>query len=84
LRFPEQVDTRRVAEEAAKLGVLIEPGDVFFGASREGGVPSNYARLGFASIDTVRIERGIATLAAACADASGKVQSDLADAAPRG
>jgi len=67
LRFPEQVDTRRVAEEAAKLGVLIEPGDVFFCASHDGGVPSNYARLGFASIDATRIAPGIVALATAYA-----------------
>jgi GntR family transcriptional regulator/MocR family aminotransferase len=67
LRFPEQGDTRRVADEAAKLGVLIEPGDVFFCASHDGGVPSNYARLGFASIDATRIAPGIAALATACA-----------------
>jgi GntR family transcriptional regulator/MocR family aminotransferase len=67
LRFPEQVDTRSVARQAAKLGVLIEPGDVFFDASAGQRVPCNYARLGFASIDSTRIEPGIATLAAACA-----------------
>jgi DNA-binding transcriptional MocR family regulator len=31
-------------------------------------VPTNYTRLGFASIDVARIEPGIATLAAACAE----------------
>ena len=67
LRFPEPVDTRVVAHEAAKLGVLIEPGDVFFDANAGEPVPFNYARLGFASIDSARIEPGIATLAAACA-----------------
>jgi GntR family transcriptional regulator / MocR family aminotransferase len=67
LRFPDAVDTRIVAAEAAKLGVLIEPGDVFFDASPDAPVPCNYARLGFASIDSARIEPGIATLAAAYA-----------------
>ena len=67
LRFPENVDTRAVAREAEKLGVLIEPGDVFFDADAGAPVPCNYARLGFASIDAARIEPGIAALAAACA-----------------
>jgi GntR family transcriptional regulator/MocR family aminotransferase len=66
LRFPEHVDTRAVAEQAAALGVLIEPGDVFFDANAREPVPLNYARLGFASIDSARIDPGIATLATAC------------------
>ena len=66
LRFPDGVDTREVAREAAGLGVLIEPGDVFFDAGAR-QVPVNYARLGFASIDASRIDAGIATLALACA-----------------
>ena len=68
LRFPAHVDTRTLAAEAAQRGVLIEPGDVFFGASGNARAPANYARLGFASIDAARIEPGIATLAAACAE----------------
>ena len=40
------------------------PADVFFAADR---APRNYARLGFASIATDRIEPGIAALAAAYA-----------------
>ena len=66
LRFPDPVDTRVLAEEAAKLGVLIEPGDVFFDANAGQPAPFNYARLGFASIDLARIEPGIVTLAVAC------------------
>ena len=66
LRFPDDVDTRTVAQEAARLGVLIEPGDVFFDATSGAPPPVNYARLGFASIDAARIDPGIATLAAAC------------------
>ena len=65
LRFPDGIDTRALADAAARMGVLIEPGDVFFDAAA-GPVPTNHARLGFASIDTARIEPGIATLAAAC------------------
>ena len=65
LRFPEHVDTRSLAREAAQLGVLIEPGDVFFDPTAAEPVPFNYARLGFASIDVARIEPGLATLALA-------------------
>ena len=69
LRFADDVDTRAIADAAVRMGVLIEPGDVFFDAAA-GPVPTNYARLGFASIDTARIEPGIATLAAACQEAA--------------
>ena len=68
LRFPAHVDTRVLAENAARKGVLIEPGDVFFVADKDAPVPANYARLGFASIDASRIDAGIATLASACAE----------------
>lgn len=71
LRFADHVDTRAIAGAAARIGVLIEPGDVFFAADGHGPVPTNYARLGFASIDAARIEPGIATLAAACAEVAG-------------
>jgi GntR family transcriptional regulator/MocR family aminotransferase len=68
LQFPDGVDTRYLAEAAARRGVLIEPGDVFFADGDGRAMHSNFARLGFASIDTARIEPGIATLAAARAD----------------
>ena len=68
LRFPPHVDTRVLAEAAARKGVLIEPGDVFFVAASDAPVAANYARLGFASIDAARIDAGIATLAAAYAE----------------
>jgi len=64
LRFPDGVDTRELAAAAERDGVLIEPGDVFFATDRP---PTNYARLGFASIATERIEPGLAALAAAYA-----------------
>src|SRR5438876_593924 len=64
LQFPDGVDTRALAAAAERHGVLIEPGDVFFAADRP---PTSYARLGFASIATDRIEPGIAALAAAYA-----------------
>jgi GntR family transcriptional regulator/MocR family aminotransferase len=71
LRFPESVNTRALAAAAILNGVLIEPGDVFFAAdSLAKYAPKNYARLGFASIATDRIEPGIAALAAAYAQVS--------------
>jgi GntR family transcriptional regulator/MocR family aminotransferase len=73
LRFADGVDTREVARAAAALGVLIEPGDVFFVGSDERPVPFNHARLGFASIGAARIEPGIAALAAACAQVAAAV-----------
>jgi GntR family transcriptional regulator/MocR family aminotransferase len=71
LRFADHVDTRSVAEAAARRGVLIEPGDVFFVGTPGQPTPANYARLGFASIDAARIDPGIALLAAACAEVAG-------------
>jgi len=68
LRFPDGVDTRALAAAAERHGVLIEPGDVFFATdSFANCAPTNYARLGFASIATERIEPGLAALAAAYA-----------------
>ncbi|MEO8508645.1 MAG: PLP-dependent aminotransferase family protein [Betaproteobacteria bacterium] len=61
LRFPDGVDTRRLAAAAQRHGVLVEPGDVFFA----GDTPlNNYIRLGFSSIVAERIEPGICALAA--------------------
>lgn len=79
LRFPDHVDTRALAREAAALGVLIEPGDVFFDAGAATPVPFNYTRLGFASIDASRIEAGIGALADAFARVT--VAASLSDAA---
>jgi GntR family transcriptional regulator/MocR family aminotransferase len=67
LEFPAAVDTRAVVVAAERRGVLIEPGDVFFAADLP---PRNYARMGFASIATERIEPGVAALAEACAEAT--------------
>ena len=66
LRFEAGVDTRALAAAAMRHGVLIEPGDVFFADAA--AASCRYARLGFASIATDRIERGVAGLAAACAE----------------
>ena len=66
LAFAPPIDTRTLAGAAARRGVLIEPGDVFFADAA--AAPRHYARLGFASIATDRIEPGVAELAAACSE----------------
>jgi GntR family transcriptional regulator/MocR family aminotransferase len=73
LQFPDGTDTRVLAAAAQRCGVLIEPGDVFFAADGAGApAPRNYARLGFASIATERIEPGIAALAEAYGEVCGR------------
>src|SRR6266567_8855460 len=68
--FP-RASIRGPSAAAQREGVLIEPGDIFFAAESRGKqAPRNYARLGFASIATERIEPGIAALAAAYARAT--------------
>lgn len=56
---PQGIDSTRLAEAARKEGVLIEPGDIFFGSEHTG---SRCFRLGFSSIKTDRIEEGIRRL----------------------
>ena len=53
-------DTRELARQALAAGVVIEPGDVFFGCEAP---PTSFFRLGFSAIPAMRIERGIAALA---------------------
>lgn len=72
LRFPDDVDTRALAAAAERVGVLIEPGDVFFAGDRS---PRQYARLGFASIPTHRIAPGVAALAAARAGLAATIRA---------
>ena len=57
---PNWLDSRQLAEEAAADGVLIEPGDVFFGPEAP---PFNYFRLAYSSIPEARIAEGVARLA---------------------
>jgi GntR family transcriptional regulator/MocR family aminotransferase len=61
VRGPAGLDCRELQAVAARRGVLIEPGDVFF---LRDPPPRNCFRLGFASISANRIEAGIAELAA--------------------
>jgi GntR family transcriptional regulator/MocR family aminotransferase len=69
LSGPEGFDARKLAIDAQELGVLIEPGDVFWKD------PSTHAadfRLGFSSIPEDRIEPGIKLLANAAARQLGR------------
>jgi len=59
LEGPAGLDCNLLAVEAERLGVLIEPGDIFFAGAAP---PRNFLRLGFASISRERIENGIAAL----------------------
>lgn len=61
VQLPDNVSATELAERAADVGVLIEPGDVFFQAEHPLG---NFVRLGFQSINARVIDEGIATLAA--------------------
>ena len=65
LRGPDGLDARVLAAAAERRGVLIEPGDVFFAGNAP---PTNFIRLGFASIPTARVEPGLTQLAAALRD----------------
>ncbi len=65
VQLPENVSAADLAKSAAKRGVLIEPGDVFFQAEQLAG---NFVRLGFQSINARVIDEGIATLASVITD----------------
>ncbi len=64
LSGPDWLDAEALADEAKRLGVLIEPGAVFFD---DPAALKNVFRLGFASIRADHIEPGIETLAEALA-----------------
>ncbi len=60
VRGPRGLDTRELALRALAQGIVIEPGDVFFGSDRP---PRNLMRLGYSSIPLDRIEPGVRRLA---------------------
>lgn len=60
LTGPASLHAQRLATAALKKGVLVEPGDIFF-ADPQGH--DNHFRMGFSSIPTDRIERGVEILA---------------------
>jgi GntR family transcriptional regulator / MocR family aminotransferase len=52
---PRGTDTRELAARLYRLGVVVEPGDVFFHGAR---VPRHHLRIGYSSIPVDRIEAG--------------------------
>ena len=62
VKGPDWLDSRALADRAAEMGVLIEPGEVFF---QPGAAQPNYFRLAYSSIGESQIAEGVARLAAA-------------------
>ena len=62
MKGPDWLDSRALADRAAEMGVLIEPGEVFF---QPGAAQHNYFRLAYSSIGESQIAEGIGRLAAA-------------------
>jgi GntR family transcriptional regulator/MocR family aminotransferase len=60
MRAPEGVDTKILAARLRSQGVLIEPGESFFGDEAR---PQNFYRLGYSSIHSGRIDEGLKLLA---------------------
>ncbi len=58
-RFQDEVDTDRLASEAAKAGVMVLPGTLFFARSDP---PRNYLRICFSLETEERIRKGVAVL----------------------
>jgi GntR family transcriptional regulator/MocR family aminotransferase len=59
VKGPPDLDSGELAQAAAAKGVLIEPGQIAFGARNP---PRNFYRLAFSSIDEKKIEPGIRIL----------------------
>jgi len=59
VKGPSWLDTRKLAADAEKKGVLIEAGDTFFG---EANPPRNYLRLAYSSIADNQIRTGFQLL----------------------
>ncbi|HVW55356.1 MAG TPA: GntR family transcriptional regulator, partial [Rhizobiaceae bacterium] len=60
MRTPTGEDARLLAERLRPLGVLIEPGHVFFDSEN---APLDFYRLAYSSIDASKIEEGIRLIA---------------------
>lgn len=60
MRAPENVNTRHLAQSLQAKGVLIEPGESFFGGD---GKPQHFYRLAYSSIPAGRIAEGIKLVA---------------------
>lgn len=61
MRAPEHINTRHLARTLQSRGVLIEPGESFFGGE---GRPHHFYRLAYSSIPASRIAEGIRLVAA--------------------
>jgi len=72
VRGPKGLDSDRLARDALDAGIIIEAGSIHFSSDPP---PRNCFRLGFSSIDSDRIEPGIAKLAALLRDHRGKSRS---------
>jgi GntR family transcriptional regulator/MocR family aminotransferase len=57
---PKNLDARVLAEEAKKIGIIIEPGDLHFYGQNP---PKHFFRLGFSAIKTEQIKPGLKLLA---------------------
>ncbi|QUJ75894.1 PLP-dependent aminotransferase family protein [Sulfitobacter albidus] len=68
MRAPDHIDTHALAARLRQRGVLIEPGQSFFGGAER---PRNFYRLGYSSIPATRIADGLAELARGIAQTSG-------------
>jgi GntR family transcriptional regulator/MocR family aminotransferase len=68
VRGPDGLDCKRLSASAARKSIVIEPGEVHFGAAEK---PQNWFRLAFSSIDEKRIEPGIRLLAGLIAEEAG-------------
>ena len=62
VQLPDHVSALALARSAARHGVLIEPGDIFF---KSPVAPGNFIRLGYQSIPAQKIPQGIQALAQA-------------------
>jgi GntR family transcriptional regulator/MocR family aminotransferase len=67
MRTPENVDTVQLAQTLQSQGVLIEPGESFFGGENR---PQHFYRLAYSSIPSNRIAKGVAIIAQAIKDAA--------------
>jgi GntR family transcriptional regulator/MocR family aminotransferase len=56
---PRGLDTRALAQRLLPLGVLVEPGDVFYPGTQP---PRHHLRIGYSSITPERIEPGVRLL----------------------
>jgi GntR family transcriptional regulator/MocR family aminotransferase len=60
MRAPDGIDTQALANRLRTRGVLIEPGQSFFGGTEQ---PQNFYRLGYSSIPASQINEGLKLLA---------------------